>query len=227
MHPKLSRFNRGHCILQTQKIGEQDLDLDRTLPLLNTKRENVNLPLSLSHSSLYLFIYMISAGSKNKVMSMVEQFNLRSSKSVDSQQRFSLRDVKITAPVITPPVERLSNGHASSPPPPDSTWKTSPLYRSSDSDDEDVPEMIKRLSDSAFLGQRSSDTLSSDIIVNSISTGKLPLYEFIVVITLSLSPPSELEGLEQQLALAREEVQRYKKAARLWKNRYEQEHRAR
>jgi hypothetical protein len=105
---------------------------------------------------------------------MVEQFNLRSSKSVDSQQRFSVRDVTITAPVITLPIERLPNGHASSPPPPDSTWKKSPLYLSSDSEDEDVPEMIKRLSDSAFLGQRSSDTLSSDIIVNSISTGKLP-----------------------------------------------------
>ena len=50
------------------------------------------------------------------------------------------------------------------------------------------------------------------------------------MISLSLSLAvfhSELEGLEQQLALAREEVQRYKKAARLWKNRYEQEHRAR
>ena len=104
---------------------------------------------------------------------MVEQFNLRSSKNVDSQQRFSARDVTITAPVITLPVERLSNGHTSSPPPPDSTWKKSPLYQSSDSEDEDVPEMIKRLSDSTFLGQRSSDTLSSDIIVNSISTGKV------------------------------------------------------
>ena len=104
---------------------------------------------------------------------MVEQFNLRSSKSVDSQQRHSMREVKITGPVITLPVERLSNGHASSPPPPDSTWKKSPLYQSSGSEDEDVPGMIKRLSDSAFLGQQSSDTLSSDIIVNSISTGKL------------------------------------------------------
>ena len=104
---------------------------------------------------------------------MVEQFNLRSSKSVDSQQRFSMRDVTITAPVITLPVGRLSNGHTSPPPPPDSTWKKSPLYQSSDSEDEDVPEMIKRLSDSTFLGQRSSDTLSSDIIVNSISTGKV------------------------------------------------------
>ena len=107
---------------------------------------------------------------------MVEQFNLRSSKSVDSQQRFSMRDVTITAPVITLPVERQSNGHTSSPPPPDSTWKKSPLYQSSDSEDEDVPEMIKRLSDSTFLGQQSSDTLSSDIIVNSISTGKLLRY---------------------------------------------------
>ena len=109
-----------------------------------------------------------SAGSKNKVMSMVEQFNLRSSKS---NGRNSVRDVKITAPVITPP-KSVSNGHtpSQSPPPPETTWKHSPLYRSFDSD-EDVPEMIKRFSDGAVAAGFRSDTLSSDIIVNSISTG--------------------------------------------------------
>ena len=110
-----------------------------------------------------------SAGSKNKVMSMVEQFNLRSSKS---NGRNSARDIKITAPVITPP-KCISNGHtpSQSPPPPETTWKNSPLYRSFDSD-EDVPEMIKRFSDGAVAtGNFRSDTLSSDIIVNSISTG--------------------------------------------------------
>lgn len=173
---------------------------------------------------------------------MVEKFDIRSSKSSDQQIRNSVRDVKITAPVI-PPSEGISNGHppsASSPPPPNASWKTSPLYKSYDSD-EDVPEIIKRLSDSAIAipGQRRSDTLSSDIIVNSISTGELnakaTLIRAIYKQSLSLSPPfslslpfsSELEGLEQQLSLAREEMQRYKKAARLWKTRYEQEHRAR
>lgn len=104
---------------------------------------------------------------------MVEQFNLRSSKNSDSQllHHSSFRDVKITAPIINPPQEGLSNGHVPSPPPPDGTWKMSPLFKSSDSDDEEVPEMIKRLSATDIPGQPSSDTLSSDIIVNSISTG--------------------------------------------------------
>ena len=117
-----------------------------------------------------------SGTNKSKVMSMVEKFDIRSSKSSDQPARHSTLDVKITAPVI-PPSGGMSNGHppsASSPPPPNVSWKTSPLYRSYDSD-EDVPEMIKRLSDSAISipGQRRSDTLSSDIIVNSISTGEL------------------------------------------------------
>ncbi len=37
----------------------------------------------------------------------------------------------------------------------------------------------------------------------------------------------ELEMYEKQLVIAKEEVLRYKKAARLWKSRYEQERRAR
>ena len=38
---------------------------------------------------------------------------------------------------------------------------------------------------------------------------------------------TELESLEQQLLVAKEEALKYKKAARLWKSRYEQERRAR
>lgn len=108
-------------------------------------------------------------------MSMVEKFDLRSSRNNDPKARYSVRDVKITAPII-PPSDGpgMANGHtpSASSPPPDSSWKTSPLYMSYDSD-EDVPEAIKRLSDSAVSipGQRRSDTLCSDIIVNSISTG--------------------------------------------------------
>lgn len=37
----------------------------------------------------------------------------------------------------------------------------------------------------------------------------------------------ELETLEQQLAVNREELAQFKKSARLWKARYELEHRAR
>ena len=39
--------------------------------------------------------------------------------------------------------------------------------------------------------------------------------------------PIELETLEQQLLVSREEVTQYKKSARLWKARYELEYRAR
>ena len=38
---------------------------------------------------------------------------------------------------------------------------------------------------------------------------------------------AEMEVLERQLDVAREEAVRYKKAARLWKTRFEQEKRAR
>jgi hypothetical protein len=38
---------------------------------------------------------------------------------------------------------------------------------------------------------------------------------------------TELEGLEQQLVIAREEITQYKKSARLWKSRYQLEHRSR
>jgi hypothetical protein len=64
----------------------------------------------------------------------------------------------------------------------------------------------KRFSGLGLLGPR-SDTLSSDVIVNSISR--------------------ELETLETQLAVMEEEAARYKKAARLWKARYKQERTAR
>ena len=57
------------------------------------------------------------------------------------------------------------------------SWKNSPLYASSNSSDEDeVPEMLKRLSETHVYPEdksRLSDTMSSDIIVNSISSGEL------------------------------------------------------
>lgn len=55
------------------------------------------------------------------------------------------------------------------------TWKTSPLYASSSEgeDDDEVPDMLKRFSQNGFLGSgKQSDTMTSDVIVNSISSGK-------------------------------------------------------
>lgn len=66
-----------------------------------------------------------------------------------------------------------------------STWKNNPMFASSEEktlqeeeeeeeedDDEDVPEIIKRLSQNGLpTGKQLSDTLSSDMIVNSISNG--------------------------------------------------------
>ena len=53
-------------------------------------------------------------------------------------------------------------------------WKTSPLYvSSSDGEDDEVPDLLKRFSQNGFPETgKQSDTLSSDIIVNSISTGE-------------------------------------------------------
>ena len=53
-------------------------------------------------------------------------------------------------------------------------WKTSPLFASSNSsDDDDVPEILKRLSRNGVpTGKQLTDTMSSDAIVNSISTGE-------------------------------------------------------
>ena len=89
------------------------------------------------------------------------------------------------------------------------------------------------------MRRQQSDTLSSDVIVNSISKGEfnsvcrlVPISCFINYMPLfeyppPPPPPTELDTYEKQLALVKEELTRYKKAARLWKSRYEQERRAR
>ena len=84
-----------------------------------------------------------------------------------------------------------------------------------------------------ILGPR-SDTLSSDVIVNSISRGEIePSLSSCMCAVGGDAPPlpplccSELETLETQLDIVEEEVARYKKTARLWKARYKQERTAR
>ena len=75
-----------------------------------------------------------------------------------------------------------------------------------------------------MLGPR-SDTMSSDIIVNSISRGMILSYVY--TLSVSVCVYSELEALETQLSVVEEDAARYKKAARLWKARYKQERTAR
>jgi hypothetical protein len=73
------------------------------------------------------------------------------------------------------------------------------------------------------LGPR-SDTLSSDVIVNSISRGKkCKMFDGVFNVRMCV----ELETLETRLMVVEEEAGRYKKAARLWKARYMQERAAR
>lgn len=126
------------------------------------------------------FVRLVSG----KVASMVEQFNLKGSKS--SAEQFD-RNIEITAPIpnyypgkaipcqtampkprsLSPEQEKQSEQN---------TWKENPIFTSNDvtsSDDDDVPEIIKRLSQNGFpSGKPQSDTLSSDMIVNSISNGQ-------------------------------------------------------
>ncbi len=118
--------------------------------------------------------------------SMVEQFNLKGSK-----EQFD-RNVEISAPIpnhypgIAIPCQTAlakprslspeqEEGHSEQ-----STWKENPIFTSNDAgssddddDDDDVPEIIKRLSQNGLpSGKPLSDTLSSDLIVNSISNGR-------------------------------------------------------
>lgn len=116
---------------------------------------------------------------------MVVQFNnfKGSSKHVDQPQ--TTRSVEITGPIMdqvpeTTPTKQ--NTRSLSPdkevPPLQSSWKNNPIFASSDDealedDDEEVPEIIKRLSQNGLpAGKQLSDTLSSDMIVNSISNGE-------------------------------------------------------
>ena len=110
---------------------------------------------------------------------MVEQFNLRGSRSTTESP---LTNVTITAPIVEEKeislnghvlIREESPGHREvSPPPSDSEWKNSPLYSpgESDEEDEETAEMFKKLSHG---GMSLSDTMSSDMIVNSISNGVL------------------------------------------------------
>ena len=124
----------------------------------------------------------------------MEQFNLRSTKQIADSSLAQSVNVEITAPIVnnqeialnglTPLSGAPLNSHVTSPsahvtistpspPPSESLWKNSPLYNTDSSGDEDVPELIRRLSHGAIPNlPRSSDTISSDIIVNSISNGR-------------------------------------------------------
>ena len=115
-----------------------------------------------------------------KVASMVEQFNNLKGSKGSPEPNFD-RNVEISAPIpnhypgksipiVKPrslsPEQELQH----------SSWKDNPLFSSTEtrSSDEDVPEIIKRLSHNGLpSGKQLSDTLSSDMIVNSISNGEL------------------------------------------------------
>lgn len=116
---------------------------------------------------------------------MVEQFNLKGTKHAEQETN---RSVEITAPILDYqpgmtvqagiPAERQRSRSPSQL----STWKNNPVFASStdetfdEDDDDDVPDIIKRLSQNGLpAGKLLSDTLSSDMIVNSISTGMLQL----------------------------------------------------
>lgn len=113
------------------------------------------------------------------------------------------RHVEITGPILDDQIGISASGHSSS----DSAhthnssktrspvrpvegngcekelWKSSPLFTSNDSsDDEDVPEMLKRFSQNGLSSERQlSDTLSSDMIVNSISSGKCSMTTYVCI----------------------------------------------
>lgn len=115
--------------------------------------------------------------------SMVEQFNRKGGKT--SAEPFD-RNVEITAPIpnhyagkaipcqtavaklrsLSPELEEKEE---------QSAWQENPIFTSNEtgSSDDDVPEIIKRLSQNGLpSGKQLSDTLSSDMIVNSISNGE-------------------------------------------------------
>ena len=128
---------------------------------------------------------------------MVEQFNnLKGTKQAADVQQQATRSVEITAPILdyqpgmvvqplqfTSSVQRSCSPEKDKPQQPEqSSWKSNPMFASNegetldeeeeDEDDEDVPEIIKRLSQNGLpTGKQLSDTLSSDMIVNSISNG--------------------------------------------------------
>lgn len=116
---------------------------------------------------------------------MVEQFNnFKGTKQVEVPPQ-TTRSVEITGPILDykpGTVQTVHKQRSLSPEqekhPLQSSWKNNPIFASSEDetleedDDEDVPEIIKRLSQNGLpAGKQLSDTLSSDMIVNSISNG--------------------------------------------------------
>jgi len=110
---------------------------------------------------------------------MVEQFNLKGGKHADgSKSEAVLRKVEITAPIMdykpgmppptapkSPELEKTSE---------QGSWKNNPIFSSSEGNTvEDDEEVLKRLSQNGVpSGTQLSDTMSSDMIVNSISNGQ-------------------------------------------------------
>lgn len=172
---------------------------------------------------------------------MVEQFNnLKGAKHGAGENQQTNRNVEITGPILNyqpgmtvppQPLKLRSQSPEQQKTSDSSMWKSNPIFTSnepsSDDDDEEVPEIIKRLSQNGLpSGKQLSDTLSSDMIVNSISNGQsMGMNDCDGDYYFDYS--TELESLEQQLIICREEVTQHKKSARLWKSRYELEHRAR
>lgn len=182
------------------KSGEAHRPRQNSAPT-STLEKQAKATLRHSHGEVIDRRKKLSDGSK--VASMIEQFNMHTTRSA-SQLMHSMRFSDSAATSngvadhrISLPVQRLQNGGLLH-------LQHNGLSRSITDDDDDVPEVLKRLSDAS---QGRSDTLQSDVIVNSITI--------------------ELESLEKQLLVAKEEALKYKKAARLWKSRYEQERRAR
>jgi len=101
---------------------------------------------------------------------MVEQFNLKSSKR--SSTELAPLNITISSPIVEDQEIQVGDvpigGGTATPPLPESVWNNSPLFRTESSSEEDVPELIRNMSQG---GLKASDTMSSDMIVNSISTG--------------------------------------------------------
>lgn len=120
---------------------------------------------------------------------MVEQFNNLKGSKRHAEVPQTNRNVEITAPIldydptlsprVTPrvtPERSKARSQSRSPEAAHKLWKTNPIFGSEeilDEDEDDMPEIIKRLSQNGLpSGKQLSDTLSSDMIVNSISNGE-------------------------------------------------------
>lgn len=129
--------------------------------------------------------------------SMVEQFNnLKGSKQQGEVQRIN-RTVEITAPILdyepgmTAPPPKARSKSRSPERMQHNLWKNNPIFGSNEEllnqDDDDVPDIIKRLSQNGIpSGNQLSDTLSSDMIVNSISNGVYMTWQILTVFDVQL-----------------------------------------